>query len=301
MSTKVTFATHKYVQDEVAKLKIDIDQSTGQELESLKGEYQETISNIYGEIDSIKETVTKDLEISIEKNNQAIEDLKNSVSEDLEELSKNILVENIEYRHPEYSQIENVKDALNTLLYTDLAIAFSTSQPLINEKGTTLTDVVFNWDYNRDVDTQSIDDVPIHKDSRIYKYPTPISTNKNVTLKVNDFVKDYSKSISFKFMNGIYYGVSNSSTYNSELILGFTKELSESKSKTFTVNAGANQHIFYCIPESYGTPTFSVGGFAGGFNKVATIDFTNSLNYTEKYTIWKSVNANLGSTTVTVK
>lgn len=301
MSTKVTFATHKYVQDEVAKLKIDIDQSTGQELESLKGEYQETISNIYGEIDSIKETVTKDLEISIEKNNQAIEDLKNSVSEDLEELSKNILVENIEYRHPEYSQIENVKDALNTLLYTDLAIAFSTSQPLINEKGTTLTDVVFNWDYNRDVDTQSIDDVPIHKDSRIYKYPTPISTNKNVTLKVNDFVKDYSKSISFKFMNAIYYGVSNSSTYNSELILGFTKELSESKSKTFTVNAGANQHIFYCIPESYGTPTFSVGGFAGGFNKVATIDFTNSLNYTEKYTIWKSVNANLGSTTVTVK
>lgn len=301
MSNKVTFATQKYVQDEVAKLKIDIDQSTGKELENLKEKCEEAVSAIQNEIESIKDTVTKDLATSVEQNNKAIEELKKSVDEDLEELSKNILVENIEYRHPEYSQIANVKDVLDKLLYNDLVINFSTNQPLINEKGATLSNVTFEWSYNRNVNTQSIDGVTIHKDSRIYKYPTPISSNKNVTLKVNDSVKDFSKILSFKFMNGIYYGVSNSSTYNSELILGFTKELAESRSKTFTVNAGSDQYIFYCIPESYGTPMFSVGGFDGGFKKVATINFTNSLGYAEYYTVWRSENTNLGQTTVTVK
>lgn len=301
MSNKVTFATREYVQDEVAKLKLDIDQSTGQDLENLKGEYEEAISGIHNEIESLKETITNDIESSIEQTTNALEDLKESVNNDLENLSRNILVQNIEYTHPEYSQIANVKDVLDRLLYTDLSIDFSTTQTLINEKGTVLTEVIFNWEYNRPVNTQSIDTVTIHKDSRIYRYPTQISTNKNVTLRVNDFVKDFSKSISFKFMNGIYYGVSNSSTYNSELVLGLTKELSETRTKTFTVNAGSDQYIFYCVPESYGTPKFSVGGFDGGFNKVATIDFTNSVNHTEKYTIWKSTNKNLGQTTVTVK
>ena len=54
------------------------------------------------------------------------------------------------------------------------------------------------------------------------------------------------------------------------------------------------------VPTRFGVPKFTVGGFEGGFSLVATIDFTNSSNYTEPYNIYKSENSNLGNTTVNV-
>ena len=57
----------------------------------------------------------------------------------------------------------------------------------------------------------------------------------------------------------------------------------------------------YAIPSSFGTPTFNVGGFDGGFKKLETLSFTNASGHTQNYDIWVSVNAGLGSTAVTVK
>lgn len=95
-------------------------------------------------------------------------------------------------------------------------------------------------------------------------------------------------------------GVSSLEEYDSDFIKTLNKELNESRAKTFTVNCENNQHIFYCIPSILGTPTFTVGGFSGGFYKVDTIQFTNSYGYVESYDIWKSTNNNLGNTTVVV-
>ncbi|WP_157796132.1 hypothetical protein [Thomasclavelia cocleata] len=55
------------------------------------------------------------------------------------------------------------------------------------------------------------------------------------------------------------------------------------------------------MPARYGAVNFNVGGFDGGFTKVATIEFTNASGYTENYDIYKSDNANLGTQTVTCK
>ena len=62
-----------------------------------------------------------------------------------------------------------------------------------------------------------------------------------------------------------------------------------------------NQYIYYCFPASWGTPTFNVGGFDGGFVKEATIDFTNASGSTSQFVIWRSENANLGSQSIIVK
>lgn len=299
--SKVTFSTNKYVQDEIAKLRLELEQNTSEGMENIQQEHQQNIKEIHDEIESLKKTVNDELSTSLEETGKIIEDLKESVSKDLEDLSRNILVENIEYRHDEYSEITNVKNALDRLLYTDLAIAFTSSQPTTHEMGTTISNLILSWDYNRAINTQSIDGVTIHKDSREYRYPTSISADKTIRLSVNDFVKDYSKTLSFKFLNGVYFGASNATNIDSEVVLGFNKQLADSRARTFTVNAGVGQHIFYCIPARFGNPTFFVGGFEGGFNKEATIEFTNSLGYTEQYTVWKSANANLGNTTVTVK
>lgn len=131
-------------------------------------------------------------------------------------------------------------------------------------------------------------------------------TKSTGTLTVSIHVKDTrdaeeTKTASIQWLNGVYTGAAAiPATINSAFIRTLTKSLQSGKSKTFTVNAGAGEYIWYACPARYGTPSFSVGGFDGGFSKVKTFDFTNASNFTESYQVWRSDNAGLGSTTVVV-
>jgi hypothetical protein len=78
------------------------------------------------------------------------------------------------------------------------------------------------------------------------------------------------------------------------------KELSNSRAKTFTVNAAAGEYIYYILRSALGTPTFYVGGFEGGFDLVGTVSWTNPRGFVENYQVWKSTQPGLGSTMVTV-
>lgn len=100
------------------------------------------------------------------------------------------------------------------------------------------------------------------------------------------------------FYNGVYVGVGDADT----LISSLTKSLQSGRASTFTVTAGVNEHVLYACPMRYGTPTFKVGGFEGGFALVEeNISYTNPSGYTEAYQLWWSTNANLGTITVEVK
>lgn len=77
--------------------------------------------------------------------------------------------------------------------------------------------------------------------------------------------------------------------------------LSSSRSQTFTITANSNEYIFLAIPSSFGTPTFYVGGFEGGFNLLqSNISKTNQYGVTTLYNLWRSDNHSLGNTTVTI-
>ena len=214
--------------------------------------------------------------------------------------NNSINIERIPYQTSADTNIKSVKDALDKLLYFDLTINLSSNKSTTVEKGTTLSNVIFSWSYNKSVNTQSFNNVSLDASIRSYTYTESFNTNKTFILRANDGKKDFSRSIGFSFLNGRYWGVSNSNTYDSNFVKSLSKELASSRAKTFTVNCGSGQHIFYCIPSSFGTPTFTVGGFSGGFNKIQTIQFTNASGFTENYDIWKSTNSNLGNTTVVV-
>lgn len=190
--------------------------------------------------------------------------------------------------------------------YVPIAITSFTNNKNTVEMGTKITDVILNWALNKDPKTMTINDesiTPLTARTKTYSGQN-ITTNKTFTLKVTD-EKDASatKTTSITFVNGVYWGAkaAPSGAYDSAFILGLTKGLQGSKGKTFTVNAAAEQHIFYALPSRYGSCVFNVGGFDGGFTKVSTIEFTNASGYKENYDIYKSVNAGLGNTTVTVK
>ena len=237
--------------------------------------------------------------VKLNKVEEAIEHLNNKISNVLTD-DDYLNIDMIPYNTASDSNILTVKDALDKLLYVDLSISLSSNVAATLEKGRTINNVTFNWSYNKKVVSQIFNNEVLDKDVRVYAYGTPFNSNKTFTLSANDGTKSFTKNISFNFLNGRYWGVSNSTSYDSVLINNLSKELSSSRGKTFTVNCGADQYIYYCIPTSFGTPTFTVGGFSGGFNKVSTIKFTNTYGYVENYDIYKSTNNNLGNTTVVV-
>lgn len=189
--------------------------------------------------------------------------------------------------------------------YVPIAITSFTNNKNTVEMGTKITDVILNWALNKDPKTMTINDesiTPLTARTKTYSGQN-ITQNVAYTLKVTDEKNaSATKTTSITFVNGVYWGAKEApESYDSAFVLGLSKGLQGNKNKTFTVNAAAGQHIFYALPTRYGACTFNVGGFDGGFTKVSTIEFTNASGYKENYDIYKSVNAGLGNTTVTVK
>ena len=196
--------------------------------------------------------------------------------------------------------IKTVKEALDKLLYSNLAISLTSTSNSTQEKGITLNSIVLNWNYSKNVVSQTLDGVTLDVLDRTYTEGTSISTNKTYTLSANDGTKATAKSISFSFINGIYYGVSSSTTYDSSLILSLTKKLQTNNTIEITVDCLSDNYIYYASPVAYGEPTFEVGGFTGGFTLADTFIFTNVNGYSESYQLWQSDSTSLGDTTVTI-
>ena len=209
--------------------------------------------------------------------------------------------EKFAYTNPISESITDYKSALDYLLYYDLTISLNSNQSqTVLEMGSVISSITFTWSYNKNILSQVFNGIPLSLSLRSYTYSTELSSNKTFNLIATDERKSFSKSISFYFRYGRYWGVSTSPTLDGRGILGLSKELSTGKGKTFTVNADTNQYIYYCYPSSWGTSTFSVGGFVGGFELLGTIDFTNIKGNTTSYYVYRSSNHSLGNTTVTV-
>ncbi len=175
-----------------------------------------------------------------------------------------------------------------------------TVSPSTAQKGSTIN-VTVKWSYNKDINSQTLNSATLDatlREKTFSSVKADVTYTLNAT-STNNISK--AKSGTVKFYNGLYYGKSSSTTYDSALINSLTKVLSDSKARTITVNAGTGEYIYYCLPSRLGIPNFNVGGFDGGFDKTETVSFTNSDGYTENYDIYKSNNANLGNTTIVIK
>lgn len=252
-------------------------------------------SEITGLVDWVKGQI-----ISAERMNaihRYLEKLQNQINNfDLSD--KDIYAKNVHY---ENEQFTNVQDALDSLLYKAPQVnSLSSNIGTTVEMGTMLSSVVFTWSYNKSIVSQSFAGATLDSNIRTYTYTKGIYNNITLTLTASDGKNNCSRNISFVYANRIFYGVSDTTTYNVNLLKSLSNTLSNNKNRSFTVNPINNQHIIYAIPSRLGECKFSVNGFEGGFQKVATVKYTNSQNYTENYYIYRSDNPNLGKTTVVV-
>jgi hypothetical protein len=112
---------------------------------------------------------------------------------------------------------------------------------------------------------------------------------------------------SFLWTQKVYWGKSSSAgPYIAGFITGLSHNaLATSRATTLSMTGGdapgAGEKIYYAFRSAYGTPTFYIGGFEGGFELIAAaVPITNVNGVIENYDLWRSIQANLGSTTVTV-
>lgn len=180
----------------------------------------------------------------------------------------------------------------------------STVTPTLAEFGSTVNEVTIEYTINKIPDTMMLDNNIITPALNGVEVLTglSLSTDKEWVLTASIGNTTVTKTIGLDFANTIYYGVDAvPQTLNSAFILNLSQhKLSKIKIKHFTVNANSNNYIWYAVPVRLGTCTFSVGGFIGGFELAGTISHINNSGYQEDYYVYKSINANLGITTVEV-
>lgn len=133
---------------------------------------------------------------------------------------------------------------------------------------------------------------------------TKTTNNATVTatLTGNDGISAANRSASIAWRPDVYWGTGVAGlTTEAHIEALASSELLASRVKTFSVNATGSLKVYLAIPASYGTPTFTVGGFSGGFTLVsATISVTNVNGVTQNYALYESDTPGLGSISVVV-
>lgn len=261
--------------------------------------HDKDIDEIYGEL--------QNLEAIAGTNVQAISDIRDI----LKEMGSG--TEQDEEQNQKLQQLESnygeLKSAVDDLLYVPIQVTSFASSPSTVEKGVEVTEATLSWELNKVPKTLTIGEteLPLQKKGSQKFEGLEITVNHKFTISATDERdKTVSKDAAISFYNGVYYGVAEApATYDSAFIIALgnsgKKTLRSSKLTSFSVTAGDGQYIYYCLPVSMGTCSFKVGGFDGGFDLVATLDYTNEPGHEESYRIYRSTNAGLGATTVEVK
>lgn len=228
----------------------------------------------------------------------------------LENLARQILL-NLTTQTFELDQgTKTLPDALNELnrdlQYIPIEILAFSNNIGIAELGSVINEITLNWELNKTPETVILNgqtmSSSLNSVQTVVLKDIALKENKTFTLLVvDDRNNSAQKSTGIIFYNGIYYGVSNiPEEMDSAFIRSLTRSLQANRTKTFTIDSGADQYVWYALPSRYGTPVFNVGGFDGGFAKVSALSFMNLSGYTEEYIVYRSDNSSIGKKTVKV-
>ena len=195
-----------------------------------------------------------------------------------------------------------VGDMLRDLMYEPVAISSFTCSPSVLEKGGTADEVTLSWALSRTPESLTLDGAAQDPGSTgLGLTGLGLTADKTWTLAaVDERGAKAAATAKLTFLCGVYYGAAADAEPDGALLNGLTKSLQSGRAKSFTADAGDGQYIWYACPAAYGTPTFNVGGFDGGFTLRAAFSFTNGGGYTESYNVYRSDNAGLGKTAVKV-
>lgn len=212
-----------------------------------------------------------------------------------------------------YAELVALREEMGGLSYVPIDIISFTTDPYYEKGFVMKSQMQFNWELTKVPNTLAIEGLNADANTitpsqsgqlMTSSYPA-MSEDTTFTLVATDAKSEDRMDFTVKFVLPLYYGkltLDSTSTLDASILNKdiLTKVLSETKEITFTVAPGVSEYIIFASPVDYGECSFKVGGFDGGFVKAATVSKTNDYNVSAEYYIYKSSNANLGTTTVQV-
>lgn len=218
--------------------------------------------------------------------------------------------ENIAYVNADYSQYSNVDLALDALfakVYYVKPTCSLSANPTGGtfEMGTVITaPIVFNWTTNKPITSQTLTGFTLENtEVRTATYEADISTDKTFTLSVSDGENSASSSVSYKFMNNVFWGsAAAADTYDSAFVDALSnKKLTNSVKGTYSFNVADGEYGFWAVPSNMTISTVWIGGFEVTVESVGIISYLNSKGYTRDYNLYKTTKAGLGSFSAEIK
>ena len=201
-------------------------------------------------------------------------------------------------------RVSTLEDQMGDLLYKAIAFTGGSATPGEAELGASVASVVLKWTTNKTPTTLTLDGTALGTTETTRTMTGPFTANKTWARRGTDERgATATRNLSLTFKNKVYWGVGTATGtgITDAFVLGLSgKQFATGRGRTFTANAGAGQYICYVFPKAWGTPTFKVGGFEGGFALDREWEHTNASGGKVQYQAWRSTNASLGNTTVVV-
>ncbi len=131
-------------------------------------------------------------------------------------------------------------------------------------------------------------------------YPS-VPNSVTFTLTASDGAQSGIGTAQVIWTQRLYYGTGTPGGSTAGFIMALENNpLTVLNAVNFTVNATAEQSIYFAARSGYGAASFYVDGVLGGFNSGTTISVTNDYGFTENYTLYQSDQVGLGITTLQV-
>ena len=205
-------------------------------------------------------------------------------------------IDNIVYYNRDYPELKTLKQVIDYLLYNTLTVSINVT-PNIAEIGDTIQNVVVSWEYNKEIDSQTLYSSEYSGGLDLDKSVRSITINgatvQNSTFKIvgNDGKKTAEAIGSINFCPGIYYGSSNEQPDIGSL----EKVVMPSRQCTVTIQSGDQEKLWFFIPQSYGDPVFTVNDNQWEFTNIGTIEYNSVV-----YNIFNSTGYNWGSAIINI-
>ena len=169
--------------------------------------------------------------------------------------------------YPSYTNVDLALDALfSKVYYVKPTCSLSASKAGGTfEMGTTITaPITFTWTTNKAITSQTLTGCTLTDASvRTAIYNTNVTTDKTFTLSVSDGKNSASSSVSYKFLNNIFWGsAATAETYDSAFIRALSnKKLASAVKGTYSFNIASGEYGFWAVPSNMTISSVWIGGF----------------------------------------
>lgn len=238
--------------------------------------------------------------------NTALSNALDSKVEDIQVNGTSIVVDNVAnielesddvaYTNEQYSSMQTIQDALDHLLYITPSVSISGGNNF--EIGSTVSEVILNWAWNKTIQSQSLNQGigDLDPELETYTYDTPITSNTTFTISGTDGTNTASASTSVTFMPKRYWGVSANTSLTDADILTLSQELSTSRAQTRVFDCSGGNYFYFVIKTSYCNGIrFKVNGFEFSDMEVVTRNVENAQGYVDEYNIYRVHHIQTGS------